>query len=110
MRRGSRQIPDVRFPPTHQTGQNADQMRGLTLATALVVIALAGCGASGPKPPCMVLSNGNQLCGDAAVSWCELNNVGLDTVDYPLDSSTHQACAAASSWADHGQKVVTVSP
>lgn len=77
---------------------------------ALVAVALAACGSSGSKPPCMVLSNGNQLCGNAAVAWCELNNVALDTTDYPLDSPTHQACVAASNWADRGQKVINVSP
>ena len=69
-------------------------------AGALVAVALAACGSSGSKPPCMVLANGNQLCGQAAVSWCELNNVGIDTTDYPLDSPTHQACVTVSNWAD----------
>ena len=68
-------------------------------AGALVAVALAACGSSGSKPPCMVLANGNQLCGQAAVSWCELNNVGIDTTDYPLDSPTHQACVTVSNWA-----------
>lgn len=75
-----------------------------------VAVALAACGSSGSKPPCMVLENGSQLCGNASVAWCELNNVAVDTTDYPLNSPTHQACAAASAWADRGQKVINVSP
>ena len=74
---------------------------------ALAALALAGCGGSAAKPPSIVLSNGQQLIGNAALSWCELQNVALN---YPSDSSTFQACKAVSDWADRGKPVINISP
>ena len=81
----------------------------LILAAAATALALSACGSSGPKPPCAVLSNGNQLCGNALVSWCELEQVGINPA-YPQGSSTAEACVSASTWQDRGQKVITVGP
>jgi hypothetical protein len=82
----------------------------LALAGIFVAVALAlvGCGSSSPKPPCAVLANGNQLCGNALVAWCELNQVGINGPE--PNSPTYQACLAASNWQDRGKKVIDVSP
>ena len=79
----------------------------LAALATVAALALVGCGSTAPEPPCMVLDNGNQLCGNAAVSWCELENVALD---YPSSSSTYQACLTVSNWSDRGKKIINVSP
>ncbi len=83
-------------------------MRFARRAAAMVLgaLVLSACGGSGGSPPCAVLQNGNQLCGNALVAWCSLNQVGVN----PSASSTLEACQAAGRWATRGQKVITVTP
>jgi hypothetical protein len=80
--------------------------KGGTGVLALAISgALVSCGSSA-KPPCVVLSNGNQLCGNAAAAWCQIPN---SAVDDPT-STTHRACETVSKWANRGRRVVTVGP
>lgn len=52
----------------------------------LAALALVGCGssASAPhkqarKPACVILSNGNKLCDEDAITWCRENVQRSDT-------------------------------
>lgn len=64
------------------------------LAIVALTVLFAGCGASGGQRDsgqggdnagCIVLANGNQLCGDQAASWCE-------RFSDPSDRRTRLAC------------------
>jgi hypothetical protein len=72
-------------------------------ACVLAAITLAGCG--GSSKPCLILSDGNKLCGQDAIAWCSANIPLGDTSD-----PNYPACLAVNNAMDKGQKVINVSP
>lgn len=51
------------------------------LPALLAAVVLSGCGGSAEDDSCIVMLNGNTLCGQDAASWCDLARPNLSAGD-----------------------------